>query len=141
MVRARAAIGVMIGLALSLAPVGAEEGSAAKSDEPAKAVAKGSKTGLKEGLRNLPMKLVAVTCGTIVGTPVAMFRRSCSETVAATKDLTGETSNPILLGLAGTFGLPAGVLSGTLQGPFYAMYNSWTNEPFGKDSFSLGDMK
>jgi hypothetical protein len=67
-----------------------------------------------------------------------------AETVSATKDLVGDTSNPFLLGTAGLLGLPAGILSGVLQSPVVAGYNAWkvsADQPFSAASFSMGDGK
>ncbi len=96
-----------------------------------------------KGASQIPTRLAAFAAGVVVGIPVAIVRKSAQETVNATRDLVGDTSNPLFLGAAGTLGVPAGVLSGTFQGVFFGIKNAWTgsgDEPFGKDSFSLGDM-
>jgi hypothetical protein len=82
--------------------------------------------------------------GTFVGIPVSMFRKSKQETITATKDLVGDTDNKFLLGAAGILGVPAGILSGTIQGMVYGPLNAYRgtkDEPFSAEAFSLGDSK
>lgn len=115
-------------------------------DAPAKPAAASSKGGgMGKFLLNFPVTATSFAVGAVFGTPIAMVRKARVETVNATKDLIGESKNPILVTLFGTgFGLPAGALSGALQGVVLGPYHSAKNsvdEPFSKDVFSLGEMK
>jgi hypothetical protein len=139
--KVKAAIAAVLTLSFACCtpvPVSAQEATPAAPAEKKK-----DKGGLGKMLAGLPGKAAAFTIGAIGGTPIAIVRVSARETVSATRDLVGETSNPLLLGAAGVLGVPAGVLSGALQGPVYGMKNSWDNldEPFSKDAFSLGEIK
>lgn len=120
-------------------------GSKTKSEpgEEAKPKAEKKKAAADKGMAQMPTRLVSFAAGVFVGIPVSIARKSVQETVNATRDLVGDTDNPLFLGAAGILGVPAGVLSGTFQGVFFGIKNAWTgsgDEPFGKDSFSLGDM-
>lgn len=109
---------------------------------PAKTGASTAKGGGGNAVTNGVTKAASFVTGMLIGTPVAFVRASKREYINATKDITGESSNPIFWGAASTLGLPAGVLSGALYGPFYGIRNSAKNagdEPFSKDSMSLGD--
>lgn len=82
--------------------------------------------------------------GTFVGVPVSIFRKSKTESINATKDLIGDTDNKFLWGTAGILGVPAGILSGAIQGLVYGPLNAYRgtkDEPFSPEAFSLGDSK
>ena len=113
-------------------PVLAEDTTSPAPEEKAKSTSDGG------GLSGLPGKALGAAFGLLVGTPVAIVRKSAEETVSATRDLVGETDNPFVLGAAGILGVPAGICSGVLQGPFVAATNGWENKSFSKESFSLG---
>jgi hypothetical protein len=105
---------------------------------------KKASSGGGDGIGAIPAHIASFAVGTMVGIPVSIFRKSKNETVSATKDLVGDTDNKFLLGAAGILGVPAGVLSGTMQGFFYGPMNAWkgtADEPFSEESFSLGDSK
>lgn len=154
--------------ALSLVPACAEEKAAAKDTPPAatttektttKSVTTESKTTTKETttkassggqgrfhdiMSKLPTNVPAFLAGVVVGTPIAIARMSKREIVTATKDLTGETDNKLLLGAGGVLGVPAGLMSGAIYGVYAGVADSWVNandNPYSKDSFSLGEMK
>lgn len=96
------------------------------------------------GIFSLPAHVASFAVGTLVGIPVSMFRKSKQETINATKDLVGDNDNKFLIGAASVLGVPAGILSGTMQGVGYGMYNAWAgtaDEPFSEEAFSLGDSK
>jgi hypothetical protein len=74
---------------------------------------------------------------------VAIVRATHREYMSATKDLVGESSNPIAWGVASPLGLVGGGLSGILYGGLYGVSNSAKNaadDPFSKESMSLGDL-
>lgn len=87
-------------------------------------------------------RAASVLVGFVLGAPIAVARKSASETVSATRDLVGDTNNPLFIAPAGALSLPFGVFSGCLQGPIYSAINAWKNsdEPFSKGTFSLGSM-
>ena len=158
MTRIRAA--VMCGVTLSMLsffPGQAEEPSApgqeaaAQTEGPSTQVAEAPPSspssgngGVKELLSGLPKRLPAFLAGAIVGTPIAIVRLSKRETIAATKELSGETSNPLIVLPCASLGLPAGIISGCFQGVLYGPINGWKysdDKPYSKESFSLGEMK
>ena len=66
------------------------------------------------------------------------------ETVSGAKDLVGERDNWFFLAPAYVISFPFAAVSGVIQGPFWSAWNAWRNsedEPFSKDTFSLGDME
>lgn len=87
---------------------------------------------------NLATKVAGFLFGTIFGTPVAMVRSAGVDLKRGTGELTGQSKNPVLVGLVGTVLLPYTAASGLVQGPFYGVENAYKREPFTKDSFSLG---
>jgi hypothetical protein len=106
----------------------------------------GKKTGSPSvaGGKNVTQRLASFTTGVIVGTPIAIFRKSVECTVSDTKELVGESRNPVFLVPAGIISLPWGVFSGGVEGLYTGVANSWVNsddKPFSKDAFSLGEMK
>lgn len=111
----------------------AEDGAASKSPSSAGG-----------GAKNIAQRLASFTTGVIVGTPIAIFRKSVECTASDTKELVGESKNPIFLVPAGMLSLPWGVFSGSVEGLYAGIADSWVyadDKPFSKDSFSLGEMK
>lgn len=97
-----------------------------------------------KGALMIPVKAVAFVAGVGVGTPIAIVRKSASNTKTMTGDISGKNSdNPILVGTSGLVVLPFALFKGGLEGMYYGVANSWKNSsehPFSSDSFSLGDM-
>lgn len=92
----------------------------------------------------LPVKMVAFGAGAVVGTPIAIVRKTAQNTKAATKSIAGDNAHPVKVGAAALLGIPVGLFTGGLEGSYWGTANAWTNSsehPFGKDSFSLGEMK
>ena len=57
-------------------------------------------------------------------------------------DLIGDKRNPALVVPATIVSIPFAIMGGPFEGLGYAAVNSWKGsreEPFGQDSFSLGD--
>lgn len=131
-VKAATAVLSLAVMVSAAAPVLADDAPSATPEEKTETKSDGG------GLSGLPGKALGATFGVLFGTPIAIVRKSAVETVSATRDLVGETDNPFLLGAAGILGVPAGICSGVLQGPFVAAKNGWDNKPFSKESFSLG---
>jgi hypothetical protein len=136
-------------LAATRLPSGAEESAAPKTDSDASQTSsKSSSSGpigrLGGMFSKVPKNVPAFVAGVVVGTPIAFVRMSKREVVSATRELVGETENPLILAPASVLGVPAGIMSGGIYGLAHAIGNAWTNaddNPFSKDSFSLGDMK
>lgn len=81
--------------------------------------------------------------GAIVGTPVAIVRRTVAETIAGNQDIIRDSTNPILVIPATIITLPFSVPAGACEGVYRGVKNSWLNSsknPFSKDAFSLGEM-
>ena len=119
---------------------------AGKSSDSSKDAGKQHKAASgKDGFSaaKLPTAAVSFTAGVLVGTPIAVVRKCMTEGVKATKELTGETSNPFILIPVGLIGFPGGMMTGTLYGFYEGPKNAAANcfsDPFSKDSFSLGDI-
>jgi hypothetical protein len=121
------------------APKAAKEVKPAKTAKTAKTAS--SKSG---GTAAGPARFASFVVGSVVGTPVAMVRKTKQEIITATKDLVGDTNNKFLLGAGGILGVPAGIVSGFFEGPVYGVVDAWkgsADEPFSAESFSLGDIK
>ena len=91
----------------------------------------------------LPVRMVSSIPGFIFGTPFAVGRSVFRQTKAGTKDLVGESKNPVLVVPAAVFSLPFGIMASPFEGLGYSAVNSWKAsgeaEPFSADAFSLGD--
>lgn len=151
MKRSIAAIMCAVSLfAVTTLAANAEDSPAAKADSDSgasssKSSSSSGPTGRIGGvLSKVPKNVPAFLAGVVVGTPIAFVRMSKREVVSATRELVGETENPLILAPASVLGVPAGIMSGGIYGLAHAIGNAWTNaddNPFSKDSFSLGDMK
>jgi len=101
-----------------------------------------SAKGALSGLAKLPKKLLVVTVGTAVGTPVALVRCTKREVVNKTKEAfdLGGVPKPLGYLTAGFFGIPSGILSGAATGALDGVLDSVANssdEPFNKGSVSM----
>lgn len=108
-----------------------------KTDETAKP------SGKKSSSTGLPTRIASFVTGCAVGVPVAIVRKTGDEIAEGTKDLLGDTNNWFLMVPAGILTVPFGCVSGSAGGVLHGVKNAWVNsgdEPFSKDSFSLGDM-
>lgn len=118
----------------------------AKDDDKKDAKADTGKASTKSssaGDGGIMNRAASFTAGVVVGTPIAIVRKCKTEIVQATKDLTGDTDKLYFILPAGLLGMPFGALSGTVEGTFLGIINSWKasgDEPFSKEAFSLGDM-
>lgn len=95
------------------------------------------------GVMMIPVRLLAFGVGAVVGTPIAIVRKTTQNTCEMSESLSGKSENPLVRGAAGLAILPFAVFKGGLEGAYYGTANSWKNSsenPFGKDSFSLGEM-
>ncbi len=92
----------------------------------------------------VPVAVTAFTAGTIIGTPIAVLRKFFGNTVETTNQVAGEDSNPVFKMGGALVGLPVGLFTGTLEGlylgPKNAVVGSGGDQPFGADTFSLGDL-
>jgi hypothetical protein len=130
-------------LLLGNSPAWAEDAKTTAAPAEKKSTEKKSSSGGSDGgIGKYPARAVSFILGAAVGIPVAIVRKTPGEVVTATKDLVGETDNPFILVPAGmVFGVPAGLLSGTLLGTFVGAKNAlFSDEPFSKESFSLDDL-
>jgi hypothetical protein len=88
-----------------------------------------------------PLRLVAFSAGAVIGTPIAVLRKSYANTH---ETFSSKSDNKVMAAGTALAALPVGIFTGTLEGVFLGTKNSWMNStehPFGKDSFSLGEMK
>lgn len=89
--------------------------------------------------KGVAAKCASFLTGTIFGTPVAMVRAAGVDWKRGTSELSGESKNPLVLGVIGTALLPFVAVGGLVSGPMYGIENAYKKEPFSKDSFSLGE--
>jgi hypothetical protein len=89
--------------------------------------------------KGVAAKCTSFLTGTIFGTPVAMVRAAGVDWKRGTSELSGESKNPLVLGVIGTALLPFVAVGGLVAGPMYGIQNAYKKEPFSKDSFSLGE--
>lgn len=88
-------------------------------------------------------RLSSMAVGSVVGLPICMVRRSQEETIIATKELVGDTKHKWLYAAAAPLGFLGGTVSGVFQGIVFAPYHAikYSDQPFSKEVFSLGDAK
>ncbi|MBX9691683.1 MAG: hypothetical protein K2Z81_04810 [Cyanobacteria bacterium] len=87
-------------------------------------------------------RMASFTAGVVVGTPVAIVKRTYQQTRDGSTDLIGDSKNPILVATTTAFALPFAIFGGPIQGVEYSIRNSWIGsreEPFGKTAFSIDD--
>lgn len=106
--------------------------------------AKGGKSG---GNVNMATRLASFTTGVVIGTPISILRRTHMEIKQGEHDLLGDEDTILKKALFVFPGLlmavPFGGVSGGLGGCAFSVKNAWAgskDEPFGKTSFSLGDI-
>ncbi len=124
--------------ACSLARAGAEE---AATSPPSQSAAKPSQSSPGAGL---PARFVSFLAGVVVGTPIAIARKTARAVVADTKELVGERTTPWLVVPVGMFTTPWALLTGTVEGAYAGPVDGWVysaDKAFSKDSLSLGEMK
>jgi hypothetical protein len=92
------------------------------------------------GVAMWPVKLVAMGAGAVVGTPIAVTRYVAKESVASTKKIAGDKSNPVFAVACGVVGVPIGVFVGGVEGLYHGPANAYSH-PFNKDAFSLGEIE
>ncbi|HEY9867571.1 MAG TPA: hypothetical protein V6D08_00065 [Candidatus Obscuribacterales bacterium] len=123
------ATGLIFGLALTLLCA-----SAARAD--------GGEAARKAAM--VPVRLAAFATGVVFGTPIAIVRKIAENTADATKSAAGGSDNKLKLAAGSLVGLPVGIFTGSLEGAWLGWSNSWehsSEKPFGKESFSLGELK
>ncbi|MBZ0187655.1 MAG: hypothetical protein K8F91_15520 [Candidatus Obscuribacterales bacterium] len=92
----------------------------------------------------LPQRMASFAVGAVVGMPIAIARRTYHQTRQGSRDLIGESRNPLLVVPTTILSLPFAIMGGPVEGFGYAIYNSWKGSgvtPFGCESFSLGEME
>lgn len=93
----------------------------------------------------LPVRMTAIAGSVVVGTPVAIVRRSGVRCVGFTEsfaDNIGGKEHIVPMGMASLMGVPFGLLvgagEGVYAGPKNAVSHGW-EKPFSLDSFSMGE--
>ncbi|MBX9689109.1 MAG: hypothetical protein K2X27_20540 [Candidatus Obscuribacterales bacterium] len=95
---------------------------------------------------DLATRLASFTTGVVFGTPIAIVRRTGMEIAQGERDLIGEADTwykKVAMVFPGFIAVPYGAVSGGVGGCVYSVKNAWTGSgdaPFGKESFSLGDI-
>ncbi len=110
----------------------------------APAFAESEGTMAKQALM-LPVRMVAMGSGMVMGIPVAIVRRSGARSVGFTEsfaDNIGGKEHMIPMGMASLMGVPFGVMVGTAEGVYSGGRNyishGW-EKPFSLESFSMGE--
>jgi hypothetical protein len=93
-----------------------------------------------KGVAMWPVKLVAMSAGAVVGTPIAVTRYVAKESVASTKKIAGDKANPIFAVACGVVGVPIGMFVGGMEGLYHGPANAYSH-PFNKDAFTLGEIE
>ncbi|MBI1270613.1 hypothetical protein GC174_09285 [bacterium] len=122
-------------------PVDLGEKRKSETDNKVAPDSKSRAQGDRSSASQLPLRLLSFTTGFVVGTPIAIGRCAYKQTRAGTKDLVGDSTNPLLVVPATIISLPFGVMGGPFEGVGSAAVNSWRGsgqDPFGPESFSLG---
>jgi hypothetical protein len=88
-----------------------------------------------------PITMTSFAAGTAIGTPIAIIRKSSSNT----KETYGNYSDGGMLKKGGGLMIApsVGIMKGSYQGIQLGPKNAWANSsehPFSKDVFSLGDL-
>ncbi|MCB9470093.1 MAG: hypothetical protein H6677_17610 [Candidatus Obscuribacterales bacterium] len=112
-----------------------------QSDQAIKSDTKAKAGGSNSSSSQLPLRLLSFPIGFVVGTPIAIGRCAYKQTRAGTRDLVGDSTNPLLVVPATMISLPFGIMGGPFEGVGSAAINSWKgsgHDPFGPESFSLG---
>lgn len=94
-----------------------------------------------KALIKFPITMTSFAAGTAVGTPIAIMRKSMSNT----KETYGNYSDGGFVKKSGGMVIApgVGVVKGSAQGIMIGPKNAWSNSsehPFSKDVFSLGDL-
>jgi hypothetical protein len=113
----------------------------------APALADDDKTmNMLKGTAMFPLRVVSVSAALVVGTPVAIARRTGVRirdyTAAAADNIGGKDHFPPNF-FASFFSVPAGTLVGVSEGCYYGPKNAivhGVDKPFSLDSFSLADL-
>jgi hypothetical protein len=90
-------------------------------------------------------KWAAFGTGFVLGTPVAMVRRTISQDVVGAEEMPviGKSKNRVKVWTVRAVLLPVCAIGGLVQGPMYSLEQSKkfsSTAPFSKDNFSLGHM-
>ncbi|MCA9803907.1 MAG: hypothetical protein KC777_18180 [Cyanobacteria bacterium HKST-UBA02] len=89
-----------------------------------------------------PVALLSFTAGTVIGTPIAVLRKTASNTKETAEQVSGD-GGAVKTAAGYLVGLPVGIFKGTIEGLWLGPKNAAMNaseSPFSKDGFSLGDL-
>lgn len=91
--------------------------------------------------KGLTVGSASFVAGCLVGTPIAICRRTKISTVKSARELYSTEHNPIILVASSPLIFPRGMFNGTLAGLLYGVADSLVNldKPFSKACFSIGD--
>ncbi len=97
-----------------------------------------------DGVVMTTARLAAFSVGAVVGTPIAIVRKTWENSGNIAGKLTGNKDNDVLSTGVQVLALPIGVFPGAIEGVGFGTANSWKNskdKPFTKEFFSLGELK
>jgi hypothetical protein len=99
---------------------------------------------LLEGTVLLPARTLGLATGIVVGSPIAVLRKSTENINAITNKITPDNHNVIPKVIAaGLVGIPFGIAAGAPEGVYLGSKNALVNcinKPFSVDSYSLGEL-
>lgn len=104
---------------------------------PAPAESDAIKTACK-----VPLDAASMATGTVIGTPVAIVRKTGSQYVDCLKEFRKDSNSYKFWGAV--MSLPVAATSGLVKGAVYGPKNAIVHsvaKPFGKDAFSLGPLE
>lgn len=86
-------------------------------------------------------RVASFAVGTVVGMPISIVRTQYKDVVDFTKDMVGDSQNPILWAVAVPLCFTSGIVNGLLEGIWNSPKNAWvySTTPFSAETFSLGD--
>lgn len=88
-------------------------------------------------------RVASFLVGWVVGTPINIVRTQIKDVRGFTHDFVGDSTNPIMWGVAVPLCFTSGVAEGLMEGVLTAPLNAWKfsgTAPFSAETFSLGDI-
>jgi hypothetical protein len=90
---------------------------------------------------NMAARGASTVVGTVIGLPISVLKSQYKDITGFTRDMVGESHNPLLWAVAVTLCVPTGTMNGMMTGIANAPMNAWkysADAPFSAETFSLG---
>lgn len=96
------------------------------------------------GVSLLPARVIGLTTGAALGVPIATVRATAEHTASYRDRISGslpDSSSPANKAYSTMLALPAGLLTGLIDGPYYGCINATKgfDHPFSAESMSVTD--